>query len=125
MGLKQYEMASFLGFTKSVYGAYECGYCVPTYRVLVSMADSLHVSVDYLVCRTDLKGGEIEKAHVPLDDIRKELERLDSLLDGCDVKYDGETLSDSQRHVASIALVAFEDMLDEIVSVARPQRNPS
>lgn len=121
LGLKQYEMASLLGLSRSAYGMYEYGTSVPAYGMLMSISDTLHVSVDYLMCRTDLKGGEIEKAHVPLDDVRKELERLDSLLDGCDVKYDGETLSDSQRRVASMALVAFESVLDEIVSSMRAE----
>ncbi|MCD8295789.1 MAG: helix-turn-helix domain-containing protein [Clostridia bacterium] len=51
-GLKQEDVATFLGITKSAYGNYELGQREPSLASLVKLADYFNVSVDYLLERT-------------------------------------------------------------------------
>lgn len=47
------ELAEKIGITRMSYFRYEKGKRLPTYEILLQMADIFDVSVDYLMCRTD------------------------------------------------------------------------
>ena len=49
----QVQAAKAAGVTVSMYQFYEYGKSEPTASVLIALADSFHVSLDYLVGRTD------------------------------------------------------------------------
>ncbi len=51
--LTQKQAASAAGVAERVYQSYEYGKVVPTATVLISLADSFDVSLDYLVGRSD------------------------------------------------------------------------
>lgn len=51
--LTQRQVAGMLGITEQSYQRYEYGKVVPSALVLISLADALGVSLDYLVGRTD------------------------------------------------------------------------
>ena len=51
--LKQAELAEILGVKYRTYQDYEYGKCYPTAMGLVAVADYFHVSLDYLMGRTD------------------------------------------------------------------------
>ncbi len=53
--LTQQDMADFLGITRPAYTAYESGRRQPDNETLSKLADFFTVSVDYLLCRTDVK----------------------------------------------------------------------
>ncbi len=52
--LKQKEIASAVGVPLRTYQRYEYGEREPQASVLIRMADYFHVSIDYLVGRTDI-----------------------------------------------------------------------
>ncbi len=52
--LKQKEIASAVGVPLRTYQRYEYGEREPQASVLIRMADYFHVSMDYLVGRTDI-----------------------------------------------------------------------
>lgn len=51
--LTQTDVATYLGVTVSAYGNYELGQREPDFDTLSKLADYFHVSVDYLLGRTD------------------------------------------------------------------------
>ena len=51
--VKQKEIASALGLTRSAYSNYENGYNAVPLDVLCALADYYHTSTDYLLGRTD------------------------------------------------------------------------
>lgn len=51
--LTQKQIASGIGVAESLYQRYEYGKVVPSATVLVDIAESFNVSIDYLVGRTD------------------------------------------------------------------------
>ena len=53
--LMQKEVASYLNITTSAYGFYEQGKRSPTPEILSKLADFFNVSVDYLLCKTDIR----------------------------------------------------------------------
>ncbi len=52
--LSQAAVAKQIGITSRTYQRYEAGEREPMLSTLVRMADFFEVSVDYLVCRTDI-----------------------------------------------------------------------
>lgn len=52
--LKQKEIAEAVGVPLRTYQRYEYGEREPQVSVLIRMADYFHVSIDYLVGRTDI-----------------------------------------------------------------------
>ncbi|WP_368042945.1 helix-turn-helix domain-containing protein [Mitsuokella jalaludinii] len=51
--LSKQELSSILGMARMSYFRYEKGERMPTYEVLLQIANYFDVSVDYLMCRTD------------------------------------------------------------------------
>ncbi len=51
--LKQKEVASILNVSQNTYSQYETGVIALTADVLIKLADFYHVSVDYLLDRTN------------------------------------------------------------------------
>ena len=49
----QRQAADAAGVAERVYQSYEYGKVIPTATVLIALADSFDVSIDYLVGRTD------------------------------------------------------------------------
>ena len=49
----QKRAAEIAGVAERVYQSYEYGKVIPTVAVLIPLADYFHVSLDYLVGRTD------------------------------------------------------------------------
>lgn len=53
--LKQEELANKVGITKAAISNYENGYKVPSVDIVCLLAETLGVSTDYLLGRTDKK----------------------------------------------------------------------
>lgn len=53
-GLKQREVASYLGIRDRSYQNYEGGDREPEYKTLIALADLFDVTTDYLLGRTDI-----------------------------------------------------------------------
>ena len=53
--LTKKEVAEFLKIDQSTYGKYELGKREPDYDTLLRLADFFDVSVDYLLCRTNIR----------------------------------------------------------------------
>ena len=51
--LKQVDIADYLGIQQTVYSRYERGFQTIPLEHLIKMADYYHVSLDYLVGRTN------------------------------------------------------------------------
>lgn len=51
--LSKQELSSILGMARMSYFRYEKGERMPTYEILLQIANYFDVSVDYLMCRTD------------------------------------------------------------------------
>ena len=51
--LSKQELSSILGMARRSYFRYEKGERMPSYEVLLQIANYFEVSVDYLMCRTD------------------------------------------------------------------------
>ena len=49
------KMAEFLGLNPSTYGQYENGVREPNFSTLKDLSDKLNVTVDYLICHTNLR----------------------------------------------------------------------
>ncbi|MBQ9648103.1 MAG: helix-turn-helix transcriptional regulator [Oscillospiraceae bacterium] len=52
-GLKQWQIATYCNITEKTYQNYELKTREPKLEILVRIADQYHVSLDYLVGRTD------------------------------------------------------------------------
>lgn len=67
--LHQSELGEILDLSPSAIGSYERNLREPSYAHLVKMADLFHVSIDYLLCRTDERltiSEYIEQDAIPL-----------------------------------------------------------
>lgn len=65
-GLKQKDVADFLGITVSAYGNYELDQRQADYQTLCKLADYFNVTVDYLLGRdTDPEREEKPQIHIP------------------------------------------------------------
>ena len=51
--LSKQELSSILGMARMSYFRYEKGERMPTYEILLQIANYFDVSVDYLMCRTN------------------------------------------------------------------------
>lgn len=61
--ITQEELAKILGFGKSAISLYESGQRMPDPGTLQKLADFFDVSVDYLLCRTDIKNPYINNEY--------------------------------------------------------------
>lgn len=53
--LYQKDVASAIGIDRTTYVKYELGQSEPNHEILQRIADFFDVSIDYLMCRTDIK----------------------------------------------------------------------
>lgn len=53
--MTQREVADLLGLTPKAVGFYEQGKREPTHEALLKLSEIFQVSVDYLLCKTDIK----------------------------------------------------------------------
>ena len=68
--LYQKDVASAIGIDRTTYVKYELGQSEPNHEILQRIADFFDVSIDYLMCRTDIKKAPSEKPEVTDDDIQ-------------------------------------------------------
>lgn len=57
----QKDLADFLSISKSAYGYYEQGRNEPDIQTILKLAEFYNVSTDYLLCKTDIESGTLEK----------------------------------------------------------------
>ena len=65
-GLSQSEVAAALGVSSVVYSRYETGTRQPPIDVLIQMADTFGVTVDYLLGRQDIEGSTLSEYELRL-----------------------------------------------------------
>ncbi len=65
--LTKKDVAEFLKIDQSTYGKYELGKREPDYETLLRLADFFNVSLDYLLCRTNIRKVKETKAYHNLD----------------------------------------------------------
>ena len=58
----QKVVADYLGISDRGYGYYESGERFPPQNILVKIADYFNVSIDYLLCRTNIKNPPLQVA---------------------------------------------------------------
>lgn len=85
-GYSQKEFAIKVNIAPNTYNGYETGNRMPNLEVVTLLADSLGVSVDYLLGRTDIKNFEENTIAAHMDDRTKTLseeqrKRLDDFID--------------------------------------------
>lgn len=88
--LHQSELGEILDLSPSAIGSYERNLREPSYAHLVKMADLFHVSVDYLLCRTD------ERLTVA-DYIKQDSVPLQSLLHDFTITLEEQTLTEQDK----------------------------
>ena len=78
MDLRQVDVAAATGIDQKTLSNYETGQTQPDARALVALADFFHVSIDYLVGRTDAPARDSQYLIHELSKIQQELERIKS-----------------------------------------------
>ena len=68
-GISQAAFAKKIGAAQSTVGSWECGTREPGFETLIKIADFFGVSLDYLLCRTDIRDGHIITAPAELVDV--------------------------------------------------------
>jgi transcriptional regulator with XRE-family HTH domain len=81
-GFSQGELGKLIGTSGDIVGRYERNVIVPSIEVIMKMADSLQVSIDYLVGKTDFELDQSMMDIQTLNDKEKEhvLFTLDAML---------------------------------------------
>lgn len=84
--LKQAELANLFNISPSTIGMYEQNRRTPDFTLLSSLADFFNVSVDYLLCRTDIRNYEEYTIAAHTDDRTQQLsdddrKQLDDFID--------------------------------------------
>lgn len=84
--IKQSELADIFNISSSTIGMYEQNRRTPDFKLLNKFADFFDVSVDYLLCRTDIRNFEENTIAAHMDDRTKTLseeqrKRLDDFID--------------------------------------------
>ncbi|MYL56607.1 helix-turn-helix domain-containing protein [Virgibacillus halodenitrificans] len=75
-GLTQNELANKLNTTKSTISNYENGYSTPSNEMLISLANALDVSVDYLLGRSETTVNETkENEYNTINEINKLMDK--------------------------------------------------
>lgn len=94
----QSELGEMLDLSPSAIGSYERNLREPSYSHLVKIADLFHVSIDYLLCRTD------ERLTVA-DYIKQDSVPLQNLLNDFTITLEDQTLTEHDK--ARIHDIAF------------------
>lgn len=82
-GVRQSELAEAIGCTGQVISNIERGYTSLSLELLVSIANFLHVSTDYLLGKTDWHGNELApNEEILLDNFRSSSEREQQIISG-------------------------------------------
>ncbi len=73
-GLRQKDVANIINITTSAYGFYEQGKRDPDTEIIQKLADFFDVSIDYLLCRTDIR--EPVSKYIDKNNINVEAQKL-------------------------------------------------
>ena len=76
MDLRQIDVAEATGLDQKTLSNYETGKTQPDARALVALADFFHVSIDYLIGRTELPARDSKYLIKELSKIQQDLERI-------------------------------------------------
>ena len=76
LDLKQSDLAKATGIDQRTISNYETGKTSPDAYSLVRLADFFNVSIDYLLCRTDIDISGEEKRTKLIQKIKEELDEL-------------------------------------------------
>lgn len=82
MGLTQRELARILNISHSTLAMYELGKREPDFETIIRIADYFHVSVDYLLDRTDVTKNIDDNILAESQIIQNELNNFVSTLQG-------------------------------------------
>ena len=74
--MRQIDLANAVGIDQRTISNYETGKTYPDSFALIKLADYFHVTIDYLVGRTDYNMYIKEKQNIEMKQIRKEAENL-------------------------------------------------
>lgn len=74
--LRQSDLARFTGIDQRTISNYETGKTFPDALSLVKLADFFNVSIDFLLCRSDVDISSEEKRIKIINKIQKDLEDL-------------------------------------------------
>ena len=74
--MRQSDLAALTGIDQRTISNYETGKTAPDAYALIRLADTFDVSIDYLLCRTDMDAASREKRLKLIDKIKSELEEL-------------------------------------------------
>ena len=74
--MRQSDLAALTGIDQRTISNYETGKTAPDAYALIRLADTFDVSIDYLLCRTDMDALSREKRLKLIDKIKSELEEL-------------------------------------------------
>lgn len=77
--MRQSDLAAKTGIDQRTISNYETGKTIPDAYALIRFADFFEVSIDYLVCRTDIDIGTNEKKLHIIENIQNQLEALKNL----------------------------------------------
>ena len=80
MDLRQVDVAEATGIDQKTLSNYENGQTQPDARALIALADFLHVSIDYLVGRTDMPSLDAQSISDELLKVQMQLEKIKSEL---------------------------------------------
>ncbi|WP_455496052.1 helix-turn-helix domain-containing protein [Gemmiger sp.] len=76
MDLRQIDVAEATGIDQKTLSNYETGKTQPDARALVALADFFHVSIDYLVGRTDAPARDTQYIIKELSKLQQDIERI-------------------------------------------------
>lgn len=100
-GISQVELATKLGFSKSLIGLYETGERKPSFEALEAIADFFNISIDYLM-------GKEDKSSYYLDPEAAEIAQ--EMYDRPELK----TLFSTTRNVKKEDIQFIQEMVDRI-----------
>lgn len=100
----QSDVAKILKVNRSTYGAYESGKIMPPAEKCKILADYFHVSLDYLLGYTDVRGIPAKKTdHADISDIiTSVLHQLEN--DKESVSFEGDEIGDDVKEVLADSL---------------------
>ena len=74
--LRQSDLARFTGIDQRTISNYETGKTYPDALSLIKLADFFNVSIDFLLCRSDINLSSEEKRIKAINKIQKDLDEL-------------------------------------------------
>lgn len=100
----QQDMAKILRVNRSTYGAYETGKIMPPADKLKVLSDIFHVSLDYLLGKSNVREKDDTVADVTdvSDAIQRLLRQIEN--DTQNVAFEGEIMSEEMREILATSL---------------------